>query len=189
MTGSSLPFRASSVRSFAYFLRAWYLSSAPWSATRLDAADVLERREDRRLGEAEREERLRGGGTAVPEEREEQVLGGDVVVLEVGGDLLGEVEEPHERRREARFGVFAGDVRELRESLRDLLRGLARGDTHALEKRRDDSTFLFDEGRREVLGRHLRVAVGPGGLCRPLKDFLRLVGEAVGVHDAKKTSI
>ena len=34
MTGSSLPLRASSVRSLPYFSRAWYLASGFWSVTR-----------------------------------------------------------------------------------------------------------------------------------------------------------
>ncbi len=129
------------------------------------APHVLQGGEDGGLRETEREKRFRGGGLAVLEEREEEVLGRDVVVLELRGDLLGEVEQLHEGGGEARLGVLAGDVRELREELRDLLRGLARRDADALEERGHDAAFLLEESVREVFRRDLRVACrrGPTG--------------------------
>jgi hypothetical protein len=149
------------------------------------APHVLEGREDGRLGETEGQERLRGSGLPVLEEREEEVLGGDVVVLEVRGDLFGEVQQLHEDGGEARLGVLAGDVRELREELRDLLRGLAGRDADALEERGHDAAFLLEEGVGEVFGRDFRMALGAGRLGGLLKDFLGLVGEAVEVHGSR----
>ena len=75
-------------------------------------------------------------------------------------------------------------MRELREELRDLLARLPGRDADALEERRHDALLLEEQRLREVLGRDLRVAFGPGRLGRLLEDFLRLVGEAVEVHDA-----
>ena len=47
MTGSSLPARASAVRSRPYFSSAWYVLSGFWRGDPLAAADALERAEDR----------------------------------------------------------------------------------------------------------------------------------------------
>ena len=85
---------------------------------------------------------------AVLEEREEEVLGRDVVVLEGRGGLLGEVEELYEGGGEARLGVLARDVRELCDELRDLLRRVAGRDADAFEERRHDATLLCRGGPR-----------------------------------------
>ena len=153
------------------------------------AAHVLEGREDGRLGEAKREERLRGRRLPVLQEREEEVLGGDVIVLEGGGRLLGEVRQADERGGEPGLDALAGDARELPEEPGDFLRGLPGRDAHPLEERRDDTTLLLEERGHEMLGRDLRVTVRAGDLGGSLKSLLGLVGEAVRVHGAKEFSI
>ena len=87
------------------------------------AADLLEGREERGFRESVLREELRRGRPSVPDEREEEMLGGDVVVAELAGDLLGEIDELHERRREPRFVSIARDAREPGERG---LRGLPR---------------------------------------------------------------
>ena len=73
MTGSSLPWRAASVRSRPYFSRAWYCSSGFWLVTRCDAAHLAQRGEQVVALEAE----------AVGQ-REQQVLGREVLVVQLG---------------------------------------------------------------------------------------------------------
>ena len=110
------------------------------------------------------------------------MLARDVVVLELPGDLLGEVDQLHERRGEARLGALALDRRELRELLRDVGKSEARRDADALEERGDDAIVLSQESLGEVLGGDLGVARRAGGLSRLLEGFLGLVGESLEVH-------
>ena len=93
MTGSSLPARASAVRSRPYFSSAAYVPSGFWRGDALAAADALERLEDRLLA----------GGVALEQglrlaadlgDAEEQVLGRDVLVAEAPGLGLGALDDP-----------------------------------------------------------------------------------------------
>src|SRR5439155_26214980 len=109
------------------------------------ATDLLERGEERGLGEAARREESRGAALPVAYDRQEEVLAGDVVVLEVARDLLREVEELVERRGDPRLVALARDVRELAELGRELLRDRGRRDADPLEARRRGAILLVDE--------------------------------------------
>ena len=92
MTGSSLPLRASSVRSRPYFSSDWYVLSGFCEVTRCVAADGRERLEDRVLRGAELLQQARGrrGAAGLAGEREQQVLRADVLVLQpLGFGLRG----------------------------------------------------------------------------------------------------
>ena len=92
MTGSSSPLAARSVRSTPNFSSAWILSSGDWSVTRLAPRTSRERLEQlvlRRAGRAQGVARLR----AVAGEGEEEVLGRDVLVLQLAHLVLGGAED------------------------------------------------------------------------------------------------
>ena len=47
---------------------------------------------------------------------------------------------------------------------------------HALQQRRNDAFLVFDQRGQNVYGLHLRIAVLPGEIVRPLHGLLRLYG-------------
>src|SRR5450759_90320 len=116
------------------------------------------------------------------EQREEEMLARDVVVLEFSGDLLGEVDQLHERGREARLRAFAVDGGELRELLLDVLEREARCDADAFEERGNHALFLRQEGLGEVFGSDLWMALRARSLSRLLEGVLGFVGKAFEVH-------
>ncbi len=120
----------------------------------LVAADVLQRLEERVAGGARALQRLGGRRPAV-EKRQQQVLGGDVLVLE--GFRLTErlLQGGVELRRSVR-GRAVGP-RQRGEALLDVGREAARVHPDLAEGRGDDATLLVEERLHEVFGRHLRV--------------------------------
>ena len=93
MTGSSLPRRASSVRSRPYFSSAWYFSSGFWSVTRWrPRTSASAASTPSRVRPASR--RIRADVRRRHPERQEQVLGGDVLVGERFGLAAGAVQQP-----------------------------------------------------------------------------------------------
>ena len=92
MTGSSSPRAARSVRSMPNFSSAWILSSGFWSVTRPElprtSPSACWSCSLRRAGRAQRVAGLR----AVAGEREQHVLGGDELVLELAHLVLGAAE-------------------------------------------------------------------------------------------------
>ena len=93
MTGSSLPRRARSVRSLAYFLERLELPFGVLVGDALGAADLGEGFEDGVVGAAEGGEGKLDGVAAGVGEGKEEVLGRDEVVLEVFGFLEGLLRE------------------------------------------------------------------------------------------------
>ena len=81
ITGSSLPSRAASVRSRPNFSSAWYFSSGFWSVTR--CGPRTPRRPRRARAAPRRRRAARRPRAAVAGEREQQVLGRDVVVVQL----------------------------------------------------------------------------------------------------------
>ena len=88
MTGSSLPLRASSVRSRPYLLEGLVLALGVLVGDALVAAYRSEGAKDALAVEAEGLEDI-GGGAAAGEERKEQMLRADVVVAQGGRFFLG----------------------------------------------------------------------------------------------------
>ena len=99
ITGSSLPLRATSVRSRPNFASAWYFDSGSGSVTRALPRTAASALSDRLARRRRRRAAARPAGSLfVAREREQQVLGGDVLVLE----LLGLLERGLEHARRAR---------------------------------------------------------------------------------------
>ena len=109
MTGSSLPSSAACVRSRPNFSSDWYLSSGFSSVTRCGPRTALDRGDDVLLARAVAAQRLAGGG-AVGGEREQQVLGGDVLVAELAELALGGAQDGDQLARDGRLGRGAGIV-------------------------------------------------------------------------------
>ena len=92
MTGSSLPSRASRVRSRPYFSSAWYVPSGFCARDALAAAHLLQRRQDLlTAGCGTLEDALRVAARF--SRREEQVLGRDVLIAQALGLVLGAFQE------------------------------------------------------------------------------------------------
>ena len=119
-------------------------------------------------------------------QREQDVLGGDVLVAEAGRLLLRLLEDPDELGRgpDVRDGVPA----QLRELLDRLVRATAclpGIDPEPLQNRDDDALVLIEEGGEEVGGSDLRVrALGR----EPLRGCHRFLGanrEPVWLHQPR----
>ena len=87
MTGSSLPSLACAVRSVEYFSSAWYVPSGSGLVTRRAAADLDERVAKRLRRGAVAGQQL-GHVAVAGRKADQQVLGGDVFVVHLGGQLL-----------------------------------------------------------------------------------------------------
>ena len=115
ITGSSLPCAAASVRSRPYFSSAWNLSSGFWSVTRCEprtSASALS--SSSRVAPCERSASPAPPGWA--DEREQQVLGRDVLVVELAHLVLGGAQDLDQLARAA--GRLTGRARQLRAARR-----------------------------------------------------------------------
>ena len=171
ITGSSLPARASSVRSRPYFLSAWNLPSGFWSVTRWRAAHLLDRLAAGVSRVTPKRARICGGRAAGDGgDREQKVLDRDVVVLELRRQLGGRVEHLAEVARRCRLGAALGAGQAV-EVLHGPRRAAAEGDADLGEQPRRQPLLLLEK-RQEQVGRHdLRVAaptrrIRDGGLQR-----------------------
>ena len=168
MTGSSLPCSAASVRSRPNFSSAWYLSSGFWSVTRWGPRTSVSACQERVLARAGAPQRLPRRPVALGE-REQQVLGGDVLVVEVARLALG-----------ARGA--SGSARWRCRSARRRPPSVGSASSAALFAARmpsgwtpsfwsmgsDDAGVLLEQHGEQVLGRHLRVVALLGaGAGRP----------------------
>ena len=106
ITGSSLPLRASSVRSRPYFSSAWYLFSGFGSVTRWLPRTLVSasRIRSRVMPTLLQRRRRRGRGRVSAARPEQQVLGADVVVLHLLGVGRGGVDDHAQARRQVRLG-------------------------------------------------------------------------------------
>ena len=104
MTGSSRPSRAASVRSRPNFSSAWNLSSGDWSVTRCEPRTSASACSSALARRADGAQRL-AGGAVVAGDREQQVLDGDVLVLELAHLALGGAQHGHELGGRRRLGL------------------------------------------------------------------------------------
>ena len=135
ITGSMRPWRASSVRSRPYFSRAWYWPSGSCEVTRWLPRTSCMRAEQLLAVEAE-----------VVGEPQEEVLGGEVVVVEVRPGRVGRIEGPLELAGEPRLPAVG-----LGEAGQGVLGPVADGRgrrAHPLEDGQDDAVLLAGEGQR-----------------------------------------
>ena len=184
MTGSSLPSSAALGQVAAELVQRLELVLGVLVGHAVRAAhlgDGLEQLVARRPGAAQGVARARLGAR----QREQQVLGGDVLVLELAGGLLGAAEDLHDLAGGADvLGALAGDSGKAVEGLVDLAADLRRGRAELLQHRHDDAAVLLEEDGEKMFGGDLRVAAVVGEALRGLDGLLRLDGEAVCVHAA-----
>ena len=112
------------------------------------AADVLQRLPDPLRRRARRAERLAGAGLLL-RRREQEVLGRDVLVLELLRLVLGAIEELREPVREV--GLRAGDLRDAAQLVLDARRDERRLRADLVEDRAGDPLLLREEREHEVL--------------------------------------
>ena len=146
-----------SVRSRPYFSSAWYLASGFASVTRWLPRTSLSASSTRSCVDAQALQRLTGVAV-VGGHREQQVLGGDVLVAERLRLLLRLLQHAAEARGRADLHV-AGDLRLLARARCRARCSLLRAARRARSNARDDAALLFDERRGEMLDVDLAVAV------------------------------
>ena len=151
MTGSIFPARASSVRSRPYFSSAWYCSSGFWEVTRwlprtsCIAASSCSRVDAEAVGQ-----------------RQEQVLGRQVLVVQLGPLRVGRVDDLLELAGHA--GLAAVRLRQLADGVVGRVAHRERGQPDALQDRQHDALLLAQQRGEQVVGGDLGVALGLGHL-------------------------
>ena len=186
ITGSILPWRAASVRSRPNFASAWYFDSGSWSVTRAPP-----RTEASALSSASRpapaaRSSLAAGSLLVVCEREQQVLGRDVLVLQL--------RRPRRRRPRGlatwrvRAAAWAppltfGSV--LEQRLDVALEGVD-PDPELLEHGDGAALGLAEQRAQQVRGLDLGVAAGAGQGLGLAQGLLALDGELVESHESAK---
>ena len=159
--------------------------SSGLSVVTFGAAHLGEALEQDLLARAVGAQRLAGLG-AVAGQRQEQVLDGDVVVLEVAPLAVGGAQDLAQRVGRA------GRLRAVAERGKRVERGVGLAadaggiGADLLEQRRDDRLLLLEQRDEHVLGRHLGVAALLGEGLRRGDDLAGLEGEAIRVHMASQ---
>ena len=182
MTGSSLPCAASSVRSRPYFSQRLVLVLRVLVGHAVGAAHVLDGAQQRLAVGAGGAQRVAGRRLGLGQ-REQQVLGGDVLVLERARLLLGGAQHLHEA---------GGGVRCRRVVAGDRGKGIERGVDRGAQRARvgaelvqhgsDDPGLLLEQHGQQVLGHELGVAALLGEPLGGLQRLLGLDREAVWVQ-------
>ncbi|MNY05806.1 hypothetical protein D3C86_1385360 [compost metagenome] len=115
-------------------------------------------------------------------DRKQQVLSRDVVVLEAGRLAPGQIEGRLERRRNVDRAAGPLDCGQLGKVLLQLLGEGLRLDLELAQQRLDDALRLLDQRQEQMLGLHLLVVTGLGGSLGLLQGLLGFDGEAIEAH-------
>ena len=118
-----------------------------------------------------RGERLRHGLGFLCGEGEQEVLGGDVLVLEVGGFFEGSVEHLAESLAEAGLLCRPLDLGQPGDETVHPGEKLLYGHAHLVENREDDALLILKQRGHEVNRQRFRVAVVAGQPDRALDRF------------------
>ena len=118
-----------------------------------------------------------GGG-----QREQDVLGRDVLVAELAGLALGEAQDVHQLAAGGRLVGAGGDRRELVERRVELGADRLRAGAELAQDGPDDALGLFEQRDEQVLGLGLGVLAGGRDRDGGLQCLLGLDREAVGLH-------
>jgi hypothetical protein len=116
-------------------------------------------------------------------QRQQEMLGRDVLVRERGHLLLGALQRAHELLRGPDLGlVGAADRRQRRDRLLD--RGAQRGQVRPdfLDHGRDEAVLLIQQRRQQVNGRNLGVARFGRDSLRGCNGLLGLYCESIRLH-------
>jgi len=146
------------------------------------AAHLLERAEHGFVGDTESAEEI-ADATGHARHRQEEVLGGEVVVAEVGALGVGGLEHLIGVRRE--LGLLGGLPVDLGQTGQGLVRAVADrlgGHADPLEHRQHDALGLADQRGEQVLGCDLRVVPFAGERLRGAERLAGLAGQLVGVE-------
>ena len=109
----------------------------------------------------------------------QQVLGGDVFVLEVGGFFKGLFKQFVGRVGQRGLGGFSGNLGKFLDVAIEIAESRLRADADLFEHGRNDALFVFEQRGEQVDGPKLGIAVLGGKLIRALHCFLRFYGEFV----------
>ena len=174
MTGSSLPWRASSVRSRPYFSRAWNVSSGVAEVTRW-----LPRTSRRAASSASRVT------PSSSDQAKQQVLDRQVVVAHVGPQAVGRLQPLARRPGEGGLGT-PDRPRQPGELLAQRAGDGRRVGPHLLQERARDVLRLGQDGHQQVGRGHLGVVGGRGLLGGGREGLPGLHGPALGVEGHRR---
>ena len=110
---------------------------------------------------------------------EQQVLGGNVFVFEVGGFFEGLFEQLVDFVRQRSLRRAAGNLRQLFDSFIDLGQHSLRADADFFQHGRDDAFFVFEQRSQKMERLQFWIAVLGGEFVRALDGFLRFDSEFV----------
>src|SRR5690606_1548880 len=130
-----------------------------------------------------------GGGAALAQDRQEDVLGGDVFVLEAVGLFVGQVDNALYARGDKDLpGAAPKDVG-LGAGAQDIIQALGEDagvHLQVLEDLRDHALRLFDQRQQDMLGIDLVMAIALDDLCGALGGFLGSLGKTVKSHHKRQ---
>ncbi len=151
-------------------------------------ADGLDALLERLVRRAVAVEALRGLAALRVGEREQDVLGRDVLVVELAGLALGEAQDVHELAARRRLLRARGDRRQLVQRLVDLRPDRLRTRAELAQNRPDNTLGLLEQSHEQVLGLSFRVMAGGRHGDRGLQRLLGLDRETVGLHSVLNLS-
>ena len=115
-------------------------------------------------------------------QREQEVLGGDVLVLQLAGLALGGAQDVEQLARGGGLARAGGDGGQPVELAADLAADGGGVGADLAQDGVDDPLLLVEQGEQQVLRRRFRVAAVGGEPDRLLQGLLGLDGEAVELH-------
>ena len=145
------------------------------------AAELPHRRQHRVAGDA-RAAQQSGGRPVTVEQRQQEMLGADVLVVEPFGFPLGAAQGGRQSAPDAGGAGVAVHARALGERPVDACAQLGDVGAEPLDQRRDDAVGLLQQGGEQVFGLDRGVVAAVGDRVGGLQRLLRLRGESVVAH-------
>ncbi len=153
----------------------------------LGAADLGQRLHEGLPADAGVLQRAAGGAVVLGQQRQQEVLARDVLVLELLGLLAGFLEEglqpPPERRCRRSSPRTCGCASSALWRCLSDLRGV---DSDLAQQRPGHAILLIEQGQKQVLRRQFLVAAAPGQLMRGLDRLSGFDGQLVEPHGTAK---
>ena len=119
---------------------------------------------------------------------EQQVLGGDVLVLKLEASLKACSSSLLAGIRERSLRGFAGNLWQLLDLAVNVAEDGLRADADFFQHGRNDAFFVFEQRRQQMDRKQLGIAVLGGELVRALHCFLRFYCEFVPTDSHEETS-
>ena len=181
ITGSSLPWRARSVRSMRVFLQRLALAFGFLRVDAGAAAHRVDRALERLAGEAVLLQQPAGVALVVGQRQQEQFRG-DELVAALGRFLVGEVEQVAELARDGDLAALALDLGQALDRLGERRLEPRHGDAGAGEQRRGAAVLLVEQRREQVLRLDEAVVVAERHALGIGERLLELGRELVETH-------